>query len=134
MNRRMVLVDTSVWSLALRRKQPGREAEILGDLLQDMQVAMVGPVRQELLSGIREKSAYNKLRHQLAALDDWPIATVDYETAAEFSNTCRRKGITGSPYDFLICAVAHRGKMSIWTTDQDFTYYAKHLPIDLVDL
>jgi predicted nucleic acid-binding protein len=131
MNRRLILVDTSVWSLALRRKNPSKEAKLLDDLLQDLQVAMIGPIRQELLTGIRETAVYNKLKRSLAALEDWPILTEDYETAARFANLCRRHGVIGSHTDFIICAVAARNNMSIWTTDKDFINYQPYLPIEL---
>ncbi|MEM7556386.1 MAG: hypothetical protein AAF378_20260 [Cyanobacteria bacterium P01_A01_bin.84] len=49
----------------------------------------------------------------------------------EYSNICRRQGIQGSHTDFLICAVATRLKMQIYTSDKDFSYYSKHLPISL---
>jgi len=130
---RTILVDTPVWSLALRRKKPTREARVLDDLLQDLQVAIIGPIRQELLSGIKRQEVYNKLRQSLAILDDLPVLTVDYETAAEFSNACRNKGIIGSHTDFLICAVAVRNDMLIWTTDRDFKNYQRCLPIKLLE-
>jgi predicted nucleic acid-binding protein len=56
----------------------------------------------------------------------------DYETAADFFNTCRRSGIQGSNTDFLICAVAHRRNHSIFTTDQDFTRFQTCLSIELL--
>ncbi len=59
------------------------------------------------------------------------IIDADYEFAAEYSNICRREGIQGSHVDFLICAVASRLKMAIYTSDQDFTFYSQHLPISL---
>jgi predicted nucleic acid-binding protein len=68
-----VLVDTSVWSLALRRRSPDREGSIvreLGRLIADFEVAMIGPIRQELLSGIREEGQYLALREKLRAFPD----------------------------------------------------------------
>ena len=74
---------------------------------------------------------YQKLRDKLRAFPNEPIIDLDYEIAAEYSNICRRKGIQGSHVDFLICAVASRLKMEIYTNDKDFGYYSKHLPISL---
>ena len=130
MFRPAILVDTSIWSLVLRRKQPGREAAILTNLLLDLQVAMIGPIRQELLSGIREKATFDKLRQKLLALEDWIITTRDYETAAEFYNICRQHGVTGSHIDFLICAIAANNNMAIWTADKDFDNYGKYIPVN----
>ena len=92
---------------------------------------MIGPIRQEILSGIRDEAQFNKLREHLASFPDLPLRTEDYVTAAMFFNTCRSKGVQGSNTDFLICAVAYRSKCSIFTTDNDFGLYSEHLPVVL---
>jgi predicted nucleic acid-binding protein len=128
-----VLVDTSVWSLAFRRskKSSTAPAQELRQLIQDHRVQIIGPIRQEILSGIRNNSQFNKLRKHLESFPDLPILTNDYVRAAKFFNLCRSKGIQGSNTDFLICAVAVRNKLSIFTTDQDFELFSKHLKITL---
>jgi predicted nucleic acid-binding protein len=85
---------------------------------------MLGPIRQELLSGIREETQFTKLREALRAFDEPPLLMEDYEDAAVMSNQCRRRGIAGSAVDFLICAGARRRGWAIFTTDQDFRNYA----------
>jgi len=100
-------------------------------LLEDASVVMIGPVRQELLSGISSQAQFVRLRDRLAILPDEAILSEDYVTAAMFWNLCRRHGIQGSHIDFLICAVAVRNKWPILTTDVDFTRYAAYVPIDL---
>lgn len=128
-----VLTDTSVWSLALRRQQPadGPVVAELTELINEVRVCMIGPVRQELLSGIRHPSQFRKLRDHLRAFPNLELASGDFETAAEFFNLCRSKGVQGSNTDFLICAVAARHKLPIFTTDGDFTLFRQHLPITL---
>ena len=126
-----VLADTSVWSLALRRKEPDAIAEKLAELILSSMVVMIGPVRQELLSGISDENMFLSLKSRLEHFDDLPITTLEYETAARFYNTCRSHGIQGSHIDFLICAVAANHDLFIFTTDQDFVRYAEHLPIRL---
>jgi len=128
-----VLVDTSVWSLALRRNAPadGPELAELIELIREVRVQMIGPIRQELLCGIRSQAQFRKLREHLRAFPDLELTTRDYEAAAEFFNLCRGKGIQGSNTDFLICAIAARNKIPIFTTDGDFTLYQQHLPIVL---
>jgi predicted nucleic acid-binding protein len=126
-----VLVDTSVWSLALRRgkQSTSAAAQELQNLISDKRVEMIGPIRQEILSGIREETQFKELEMRLSAFPDQPITTEDYVLAARFFNLCRRKGIQGSNTDFLICAVAVRNRLAIFTTDQDFISFSKHLPI-----
>jgi len=128
-----VLVDTSVWSLALRRKTLNSTSEKLINLIRASQVVLIGPVRQELLSGISDDKVYSSLQSKLRPFDDLPITTFDYEIAAKFFNTCRSKGIQGSHIDFLICAVAANNGLQIFTTDKDFDLFAKHLPIRLFE-
>lgn len=129
-----VLVDTCIWSLALRSHAPTETvaAEQLSQLIDDNQVRIIGPIRQELLSGYTEKNNFERLRQKIKYFPNEPIIDADYESAAEYSNFCRSKGIQGSHTDFLICAVSIRAKFRIFTTDKDFQHYSKHLPISLL--
>jgi predicted nucleic acid-binding protein len=128
-----VLVDTSVWSLALRRDVPQDKPEVreLRALLLEGRVVMMGPIRQELLSGIRGKAQFKKFRDRLHAFSDLPLSSLDYEDAAVCFNQCRAAGVQGGNTDFLICAVSLRRKTPVFTTDQDFNHYAKILPLKL---
>jgi predicted nucleic acid-binding protein len=128
-----VVIDTSVWSLALRRQRSSQAAEALelAELIPEGRVAMLGPVRQELLSGVRGEAQYETLREHLRAFPDVALAAEDYEEAASCFNRCRAKGVQGSNTDFLICAVAARRGFGILTTDTDFQRFAKLLPIEL---
>lgn len=128
-----VIVDTSVWSLALRRGGQSRIpcAKELHGLIEDHLVQMIGPIRQEILSGIRSESQFNSLRKRLSSFSDSPLLTEDYVMAARFFNLCRSKGIQGSNTDFLICAVSVRIELPIYTTDEDYALFAKHIPICL---
>ena len=94
-------------------------------------MALIGPVRQELLSGIRRADSFEQVRDHLRPFADEPLETADFERAAEHFNTCRARGVQGSNTDFLICAVAERRNLSIFTTDADFTRFAAVLPIAL---
>ena len=126
-----VLVDTPVWSLALRRKSGdlnSREKKLTGalaELIRDGRAQMMGVIRQELLSGIREEERFHKLRTYLRAFDEPDIGILDYEEAARIHNLCRARGIAGSATDFLICAVAQRRGWHILTTDRDFERYGR---------
>ena len=130
-----ILVDTCVWSLALRGNKPKESsmAKQLTQLIDDNQVKIIGPIRQELLSGYSDKNSYDKLRQKLRYFPNEQVLCIDYECAAEYSNFCRSNGIQGSHTDYLICAVAVRQKFKIFTTDKDFKNYRKHLPIALFE-
>lgn len=129
-----VIIDTCVWSAALRKtnfKNSDPTVIELKELIHEGRAQMIGPVRQELLSGIKSKEQFNKLRNSLNSFPDIVIRTQDYEKAAEFYNQNRRKGIQGSNTDFLICAIASNYSMSIFTIDNDFERFKEHIPIKL---
>jgi len=128
-----ILVDTCIWSLALRRYIPQDIPEIkeLSELIREQRVLFLGVVRQEILSGIREESQFIRLRDLLRAFPDVQQEQIDSERAAEFFNLCRKNGVQGSNTDFLICAIANRLNAPILTTDADFLNYSRFLPIHL---
>ena len=130
-----VLVDTSVWSLALRRKrndlnpQEGLHVHGLTELITEGRAKIIGLIRQEILSGIKNFAQFEKLRKYLRAFPDEPIGTTDHEVAARAGNDCRAKGIAVSTVDILICAIALERNFLIHTTDPDFKNYARVLPV-----
>ena len=131
-----VLVDTSIWSLALRRPAHlhNPEALELRRLITAHLAEIIGPIRQEVLSGVRDQSQFDKLESHLAAFPDLSLLTEDYVTAAKFFNLCRSKGIQGSNTDFLICAVAVRHDFVVFTSDEDFSLFAKCVPVVLHEI
>jgi len=136
-----VLVDTSVWSLALRRPKTIQLAadqqdsvNALADLVRDGRAVLMGAIRQELLCGIKTLGQFETLRNSLAAFDDVALSMQDYEVAAEAFNTCRANGAHSSNTDFLICAVSINHHLPIFTLDQDFGMYRQWLPIHLYSL
>ena len=129
-----VLVDTCIWSLALsRNKRPASNIEVIEfkELIEEVRVQLIGPIRQEILSGVKGKQQFSKLKKILSAFPDLPLASEDFELASEYFNILRSKGIQGSNTDFLICAVSTRNNMPIFSTDNDFNHYKKHIPIVL---
>ncbi len=128
-----VIVDTSVWSLALRRAKrvDDRATRELAELIEEGRVVMLGTVRQELLSGIKDKKQFEMLRDHMRAFPDLPLETSDYEGAASAFNQCRDRGVQGSNTDFLICAAAHQRDYSIFTSDGDFRHFSRVLRVRL---
>lgn len=132
-----VLADTSVWSILLRRPahklNPSELAvrENLVDLLKDGRAQIIGPVRQELLTGLRDKAHFEALRKKLRAFDEVPIQPEDYENAAVAANSCISRGIAVTNIDILLCAISLRTSWPIFTTDGDFLAYQKVLGFEL---
>ena len=130
-----VLIDTSVFSLALRRKNENLSmnerllvAE-LSELIREGRARMIGLIRQELLSGIKTTEQYEKLRVHLRSFPDEVVDTSDYEEAAKFGNRCRTKGVAVSIVDILLCAIAIKRQWAILIADPDFSSYARVLPL-----
>jgi predicted nucleic acid-binding protein len=132
-----VLVDTSVWSLALRRSaarlSAGEQAIVaeLSQLSAEGRVVTIGPVRQELLTGIRHAAQFNVLRRRLREFPDAPMTTDDYERAAEAAKQCISAGVAVTDIDVLMCAVALDRGWQVFTLDQDFLRYRNVLGLAL---
>jgi len=126
-----VLVDTSVWSKVLRSRQVKEEQEELIRLINDFRVVMIGPIRQEILSGLRYEEQFMLTRDRLRAFEDIPLTAEIHELAAQYFNACRAKGVQGSHIDFMICAVSVKHEAAIYSLDKDFSQYASYLPIQL---
>lgn len=126
-----VLVDTCVWSQFLRRNRPVNDpvAREVARLIRADAVELLGPIRQEVLSGAQPQERFAQLREYLRFYPNLPLDEEDDENAAHYYNLCRRHGVQSTATDLLICAVAVRHGLRIFTTDTDFDLYAKHLPI-----
>ncbi len=129
-----ILIDTCIWSAAFR-KRPVPESRLviseLHKLLYHGQALLPGAVRLEILSGLHQQQEFERIRLELRKVEDFPIQTEDYESAASIFTTCRSKGIQGSNTDFLLCALALHHDIPIFTTDNDFQHYKTLFPIKL---
>ena len=103
----------------------------LEDLIRDGQTIIIGPVRLEILSGIDDEQYFRKIKDYLREFDDEPVTLEDYEEAARIYNLCAGAGVAGSPNDLVICAVALRLGIPVFTMDDDFTRYARVVPLQL---
>jgi len=132
-----VLIDTPIWSLAFRKKEDNVKnitVESLVNLIRNGRIAIIGPIRQEILSGISDRNKFNDIKEKMSIFSDYDLQSSDYEFAAECSNECRRNGIQGSHTDFLICAVAIKNDWEIFTEDNDFYEYEKYIPIKIYNI
>ncbi len=131
-----VLVDTPIWSYALRSKNIEYQIEIdtLTSLIRDQRALIIGPIRQEILSGYSDQRKFCIIKEKLSYFVNTPILDMDYELAAEFSNKCRKNGIQGSHIDFLICSVANRIDSPVFTNDKDFEHYQNIFSIKLFNI
>jgi predicted nucleic acid-binding protein len=125
-----LLVDTSVWSLALRRdaEQTSPEVAALRDaLLGADQVFTTGLILQELLQGFAGPKARIQLVERLSALAFLQPDREDHIEAAEVRNSCRRRGVQVGTIDALLIQLCRRHDLILLSTDQDFQAAAKHV-------
>jgi hypothetical protein len=120
-----LIVDTCVWSLSLRRQDKARigssEQQMLAELreaIQNRRAAILGAIRQEILSGIRDRAQFAKTRELLEPFLDEEVRADDYVEAARLFNLCRNHGVQCGSVDMLLCAVAVRKHYGILTHDQ----------------
>lgn len=118
-----LLVDTSVWSLALRRSPPSREPEVSllqASLQRGDLVATTGLILQELLQGFQGPSSRRKIIESFSLLPVLRPDIEDHINAAKLRNRCRRKGVQVGTIDALIAQLCIRHGLSLLTTDRDF--------------
>ena len=128
----MLFVDTSVWSLALRRDEPRGEPEVLA--LRDAldggdEIVSTGLVLQELLQGFSGPKASAQLVERFAAFPLLDPDRDDHVAAAALRNKCRRAGIQVGTIDALIAQLCIRHDLVLLSTDADFGHAAKHCPL-----
>ncbi len=127
-----LLVDTSVWSLALRRDRDGDVPQIQAlraALEGDEIVVTTGLVLQELLQGFAGPRARKDIIERFAAL---PLLSPDRQNhidAAELRNRCRRAGVQLGTIDALLAQLCIRHGLTLLTTDEDFVHVARHCPL-----
>ena len=120
-----VLVDTCTWSLLLRRRhgtvlsaEEQGSVALLRDAIQDRRVAIIGPIRQEVLSGVKHEAQFQKLLAALEGFPDVQLYEHHFEEAARLFNLCQGKGVACGSTDILICAVAILEGFDLLTSDQ----------------
>jgi hypothetical protein len=130
-----ILVDTSVWSLALRRKDSSdnREAEILKRLIEEgEEIYLIGIILQEILQGVRKQKDFKRLREYFEPFPIIEIRREDYIKAAQLKNHLISKGIQISTINALIATTAINYRCILFTADSGFTYIAKHTSLKLL--
>ena len=129
-----ILVDTSVWSLALRRDAEATDPEVqaLKDALQgDEVVVTTGLVLQELLQGFSGAKAHAQIVQRFTALPLIQPDRDDHIAAADIRNTCRRAGIQIGTIDAVLAQLCIRHELTLLTTDKDFTHASKHCELQV---
>lgn len=128
-----VLVDTSVWSLALRRDSPTNSPAIVGltTALESDLVVTTGLIVQELLQGVLPHRTQTEIRRRFSALPVVQPTRDDHIAAADLRNTCRRSGVQLGTIDALIAQLCIAHDLELLSTDLDFEHAARHCDLRL---
>jgi predicted nucleic acid-binding protein len=130
-----VLVDTSVWSLALRRDAPPdiKEIELLTRCIQREDVLFTtGLIIQELLQGFRGPKQRDRILEHFSSLPLIIPDLTDHIEAASLQMTCRRKGVQIGTIDALLAQLAIEHDLEFLTADRDFSLMARYMPLRLL--
>lgn len=122
-----VVVDTSVWSLSLRKDKPSNYAVVkkLAMLLEEnMDVLIIGVILQEVLQAFRHEKTFKKVLKEFDPLPLLAVNREDYVTAAKLHRRCAGKGISATTVDCLIASVTVSSGSYLLTADKDFTHIA----------
>ncbi len=129
-----LLVDTSVWSLALRRdgSVAAKEVIALREALDGADaVVTTGLILQELLQGFSGPKAKDAIIERFGALPLIQPDRQDHVAAAEVRDTCRRSGVQIGTIDALLIQLCGRYEMTLLSSDNDFANAARHVPFRL---
>ena len=125
-----LVVDTSVWSLVLRRPRVDESHPLVRAFRAHVDAGdglfLIGNILQELLDGLRSKKDFDRLK---GLLEPFPLLALKRETyvsAAGLRQQCRWKGIQIGPIDCLIAAACIEHGFPLLTGDRDFWHIAKH--------
>jgi len=130
-----IIVDTSIWSLVLRRHSPAQnsETEILGKMVENGEnIFLLGIILQEILQGVKERHDFIRLKEHLEAFPMLEIERDHYVKAAELKNHLISNGIQISTVDALIAASAIVNGCYLYTNDKDFYHIAKYSKLKLL--
>ncbi|WP_297922725.1 PIN domain-containing protein [Metallibacterium sp.] len=129
-----LFVDTSVWSLALRRDAPSDHAAVSvlrKALLDGDTIVITGIVLQELLQGFHGPKDQARLIERLQVLPFLNPTRDTHVQAATLRNTCRRKGVQIGTIDALIAQLCIEHDLALLTADKDFVHAARFVPLRL---
>ena len=132
----MFIIDTSVLSLAYRRRvkaspEPPLVQTFRRLIEEDLPMAIPGIVLQELLSGVRTPSEFERLQELMSGFPLVIATREDHVGAAKIANACHRAGIAASTVNCLIASMAVAAKSQLFTSDDDFERIAPHCGLEL---
>jgi predicted nucleic acid-binding protein len=136
LNKLNVLVDTSVWSEALRRKKNNISSEntfIYHLIKNEEEILLTGSIIQEILTGIKNTKLFEEIEYHLNFFHYLELEKKEYSEAARLRNQCAQKGVAVTTIDCQIVIVAINRNIYLATYDSDFQLIAKHTKLKVLD-
>jgi len=130
------LIDTSVWSEALRRKEKklnSSETLVKRIIENNEEIVIIGIILQEILRGITNETLFSEIKNILNDFSFIDISREDYIFAAELRNKCKQQGITAGSFDFLIASVAINNNLTLVTYNNNFINISRHTRLKILD-
>jgi predicted nucleic acid-binding protein len=129
-----LLVDTSVWSIAMRRdhSEGHPSVDFLADALRhEGSIFTTGLILQEILQGFSGPKARKQILDRFTPLPLIVPQREDHTAAADLRNECRRRGLQIGTIDALLARLCIRYELVMLSTDRDFEYVARIAPLRL---
>lgn len=134
----IVVVDTSVWSLVIRRKKIDEAnpyvRQFRRNLAERDYIHLIGPILQELLDGVASTTDFDHLREALEPFPLLPLSRDSFMDASRLRNRCRKAGIQASSVDFLIASACIEHGAPLLTADKDFARIARVSDLELIEI
>jgi predicted nucleic acid-binding protein len=118
-----LLIDTSIWSEALRRKNKSVNSEdtlLFKIIRNEEEIFITGIILQEILTGIKNEKLFDDINNHLRFFNFVNPTNMDHIQAAKLRNDLAKKGITVASIDVLIAQIAISNNLTLATYDSDF--------------
>lgn len=129
-----VLVDTSAWSLALRRRGPADDPtahRLKALLLGDEDLFLTGLILQEILQAFRQEKTFRRMVTYFEPFSLLPLGRSSFVAAAKLHRHCRSKGVSVTTADCQIATAAIENDCLLLAADKDFEHIARHSDLKL---
>lgn len=121
----LVLIDTSVWIMALRGTDQ-QAVTAVDELLAERRAVTCHIVILELLRGSRTNREFNQLYEDLGALPVVPIKDSTWINAAKTGFHLKKEGFTIPTIDLIIASVAIDNNCALFHNDAHFEILREH--------
>lgn len=129
-----VLVDTSVWSYALRRQGPASHESVgkLETMIRSGEdVFLTGLILQEILQAFRSDTTFRRIARHLEPFPVLELERTDFIPAATLHRKCASRGVAASTADCQIAVAAMKHDCLLLSADQDFERIARLSDLEL---